>query len=79
MISINNDLIFLLSFVYLFCLIIFAHYTNILLKGQRSVELNSFTKDLELCNRSRGIDVFRDPRRIDIDLMMAGDLIDEAK
>ena len=41
-----------------------------LLKGQRSVELNSFTKDLELCNR--GIDVFRDPRRIDIDLMMAG-------
>ena len=77
MISINNDLIFLLSFVYLFCLIIFAHYTNILLKGQRSVELNSFTKDLELCNR--GIDVFRDPRRIDIDLLMAGDLIDEAK
>lgn len=77
MISINNDLIFLLSFVYLFCLIIFAHYTNILLKGQRSVELNSFTKNLELCNR--GIDVFRDPRRIDTDLMMAGDLINEAK
>ena len=77
MISINNDLIFLLSFVYLFCLIIFAHYTNILLKGQRCVELNSFTKYLELCNR--GNDVFRDPRRTDIDLMMAGDLINEAK
>ena len=77
MISINNDLIFLLSFVYLFCLIIFAHYTNILLKGQRSVELNSFTKFLELYNGA--IDVFRDPRRIDIDLMMAGDLINEAK
>lgn len=77
MISINNDLIFLLSFVYLFCLIIFAHYTNILLKGQRSVELNSFTKFLELCNGA--IDVFRDPRRIDTDLMMAGDLINEAK